>query len=563
MENLQERKKLNASVIGQKESPFFYSVPVQAKLMVNEPGDKYELEADAMADQVVSSLSSYPSNLAKKDFFNPKASIIPSTVFSHNTSNSNTQVQTKCAECDAEDKNEQEEKIQRKLIRDFSLQAERENPNKLDFIQAKENSSSRGVVSDNISNQLNNSSNLGNPIPKSTKSEMEQGFGMDFSQVRIHTDSAAQSLSTNLGAQAFTYGSNIYFNTGKFETHSQNGKKLLAHELTHVVQQREISNLNIQRAIGDGHDLTSPRFARDTELEEVFDGNKVLQRGERGGHVNKIQHAIQDKGHFLLHFGIDGEYEGETERGVTAYQHEKGISTDPTGKVGTGTMAALDSDFQAVADNSSTLSQNPADVSCIQEILCPWNEAIINDFRTGSRVVILVDDLFWADEIFQGGSWQPHPMPGAGETSGNTIRLNISDDCETVAQTLYHEYQHARSPRRLRSETWAAEEDYAYSIETNWSISRGLTPDPSLVTIDPLSGDTVLDQTGVDAQVDTYPGMGTNEEIIEKVGATRVRVRRDNGTVYVRNAANGDTVPGPRQIVNPRTIAPADWPSCP
>lgn len=563
MEAVQDKTKSQTKPNGVGTRSFFSPAPIQTKLKVNKPGDKYEVEADQVAEQVIQKISVSASDISStnprnENNFNPKPSNSPET--NAPKTHVSSLIQTQCEACEAKE-NLQEEEIQRKHEPHVFLKAD--NSQEYSTLMSKSQTSGSNPVSPHTTSQLFASKGGGKPLPKNTLSEMERGFGVDFSNVRTHTGASAIGMSKSLGAQAFTHGSDIYFDSGKFEPNSQGGKKLLAHELTHVVQQRRSSDFKIQRAIGDGHDLSSPRFARDTELEEVFDGNKVLERGETGGHVNKIQHAIQDKGHFLLHFGIDGEYEGETERGVTAYQREKGISTDPTGKVGTGTMASLDSDFSSVVDNSSTLSQNPADVACIQEILCPWNEAIINDFKTGSRVVILVDDLFWADEIFQGGSWQPHPMPGAGETSGNTIRLNISDDCEKVAQTLYHEYQHARSPRRLRSETWAAEENYAYSIETNWSISRGLTPDPSLVTTDPVSGDTVLDQTGVEAQVDTYPGMGTNEEIIEKVGATRVRVRRDNGTVYVRNAANGDTVPGPRQIVNPRTIRPADWPTCP
>ncbi|WP_373396419.1 DUF4157 domain-containing protein [Algoriphagus halophilus] len=68
---------------------------------------------------------------------------------------------------------------------------------------------------------------------------MEKGFGVDFTHVRIHTDSMAQLMSKNLGAQAFTHGSDIYFNSGKFETNTPNGKKLMAHELTHVLQQND------------------------------------------------------------------------------------------------------------------------------------------------------------------------------------------------------------------------------------------------------------------------------------------------------------------------------------
>ncbi len=62
---------------------------------------------------------------------------------------------------------------------------------------------------------------------------MEPRFGADFGSVRVHTGSAAVQLSRNLSAQAFTYGSDIYFGTGK----SPGNNNLTAHELTHVVQQ--------------------------------------------------------------------------------------------------------------------------------------------------------------------------------------------------------------------------------------------------------------------------------------------------------------------------------------
>lgn len=562
MEALKEKNYSKSSSMGLGKRLFFSPVPVQTKLQVNLPGDKYEVEADQVADQIVQRLpesdlfaASINQNLKPNNQGKPVHQFGKSisTIPAHYT----YPIQSKCEAC------EEEKGILRKSESQNTLKPFGKEIPGVSKGKIKQKNNELPTVSAETEARLFSSKAGGNPLPKKTQSEMEQGFGVDFSNVRIHTDPSAVGMNKKLGALAFTHGSDIYFNSGKFDAQSKVGKKLLAHELTHVVQQRKSPNTKIQRAIGDGHDLSSPRFAGDIELEEVYDGNKVLERGERGGHVNKIQHAIQDKGFFLIHHGIDGIFEGETQGGVRNYQQHKGISADPIGKVGSHTMAALDADFPTVSDNSSTLSQNPADVSCIQELLCPWNEAIINDFRGGARRVIFVDDLFWADEIFQGGSWQPHPMPGAGETSGNTIRLNISNDCETVARTLYHEYQHARSPRRLRTEPWADEEDYAYTLETNWSIARGLSPDPGLVTTDPVSGETVIDQASLDAHVATYPGMGSNEEVIAKVGANRVRVRRDNGTVYVRNAAEGETVPGPRQVVNPQNIRPIDWPSCP
>ncbi len=72
---------------------------------------------------------------------------------------------------------------------------------------------------------------------------MESSFGTDFSGVRIHNDSSSVQMNKDLQAQAFTNGSDIYFNSGKYDTNSKGGKHLLAHELTHVVQQNDNTDL--------------------------------------------------------------------------------------------------------------------------------------------------------------------------------------------------------------------------------------------------------------------------------------------------------------------------------
>ncbi len=68
---------------------------------------------------------------------------------------------------------------------------------------------------------------------------MESRFGAEFGNVNIHTGAQATMLSQSINAQAFTHGSDIYFNQGKYNPESSGGKHLLAHELTHVVQQGE------------------------------------------------------------------------------------------------------------------------------------------------------------------------------------------------------------------------------------------------------------------------------------------------------------------------------------
>jgi hypothetical protein len=77
----------------------------------------------------------------------------------------------------------------------------------------------------------------GSQLPKETLAEMSHTFGVDLSHVRIHTDAAAVALCSELNAQAFTHGCDIYFNEGKYNPESGEGKRLLVHELTHVVQQ--------------------------------------------------------------------------------------------------------------------------------------------------------------------------------------------------------------------------------------------------------------------------------------------------------------------------------------
>jgi hypothetical protein len=80
-------------------------------------------------------------------------------------------------------------------------------------------------------------SSPGVPLHPEIKHEMEQGFRHDFSQVRVHTDAPAQQSARALQAHAYTLRNDIVFDAGRFAPHTPNGKRLLAHELTHVVQQ--------------------------------------------------------------------------------------------------------------------------------------------------------------------------------------------------------------------------------------------------------------------------------------------------------------------------------------
>ena len=92
-------------------------------------------------------------------------------------------------------------------------------------------------ISDEVEGNIQSSLGSGSHLPGGLQSRMEGAFGADFSNVRIHANSDADNLNSSLGARAFTVGQDVYFGRGEYQPTSGAGQHLLAHELTHVVQQ--------------------------------------------------------------------------------------------------------------------------------------------------------------------------------------------------------------------------------------------------------------------------------------------------------------------------------------
>jgi len=137
----------------------------------------------------------------------------------------------------------------------------------------------------------------GQPLDTETRADMEGRLGHDFSDVRVHTDSRASESAKSVSAHAYTVGSNIVFQRDAYDPGSDSGKHMLAHELTHVVQQR--SGPVDGTATGGGIAVSSPsdRFER----EAVANADKVMsapaaapavQRAESNGvEVPAVQRA--------------------------------------------------------------------------------------------------------------------------------------------------------------------------------------------------------------------------------------------------------------------------------
>jgi Domain of unknown function (DUF4157) len=103
----------------------------------------------------------------------------------------------------------------------------------------------------------------GSPLDEDTRADMEGRFGQDFSDVRVHTGGGADESARAVGAQAYTVGRDIVFASGRYDPSSDSGRHTLAHELTHVVQQR--SGPVDGTDTGDGVRVSDPsdRFERE------------------------------------------------------------------------------------------------------------------------------------------------------------------------------------------------------------------------------------------------------------------------------------------------------------
>lgn len=329
---------------------------IQPKLTVSHPEDESEREADRVAAQVM------------------RMPAPNSYVTSHHTQPT---IQRVCTEC--------EDRLQRQpvvTLRRWPAQISRkckkceEKPElpsnepeaEKVLVQAKRESGNPSEASSDLRSYLAGSRRGGQRLSDSTRAYFEPRFGHDFGRVRVHTDSRAQQASAEIGARAFTVGSNVYFGQGQYRPGSSTGDHLLGHELTHIVQQSsalEASNAmqRLQRQLapaepeeqGSNSDEVLCEGAEfppavvwfsDPMLERIRADKALMTFGSDGEPVALVQQALvawgcdEDLGHLLPKFGVDGSFRSETRTAVETFQGRQGIEDD--GIVGPITMAELD-----------------------------------------------------------------------------------------------------------------------------------------------------------------------------------------------------------------------------
>ncbi|MEQ8753318.1 MAG: DUF4157 domain-containing protein [Coleofasciculus sp. G1-WW12-02] len=170
--------------------------PLQPKLTIGQPNDPYEQEADRVARQVVDQINAPP-------------------------------------------------KIQAKEIHQPMSVGQRK-PSPLDHLPAQrvQRYATGGEMdaSPDLESSIQRARGGGQPLDNGIRERMEGAFGADFSGVRVHTDGTSDQLNQSIQAKAFTTGQDVFFRKGAYNPGSRGGQELLAHELTHVVQQRDVEH---------------------------------------------------------------------------------------------------------------------------------------------------------------------------------------------------------------------------------------------------------------------------------------------------------------------------------
>ena len=170
----------------------------------------------------------------------------------------------------------------------------------------------------------------GSPLPSAVKSKMEPKLGADLSSVKVHTGGESAKAASGFGARAFTVGSDVHFGAGEYSPGTKEGDRLLAHELTHVVQGQQTG---VQRkAAGDEKDagaaeagtpeVSDPSEPAEKEADSVADGVADSLHDEENGDEKKGagKKGDEEKG---------DEEKGDKKRGASGAKSEAAPSAAP------------------------------------------------------------------------------------------------------------------------------------------------------------------------------------------------------------------------------------------
>jgi len=258
---------------------------IQAKLAIGEPNDKYEQEADATAARVVQQINSPTTSQSQ-----PVQRKFENRLRAKNAQR--MEIQAKLAIGEPNDKYELEAdataaRVVQQINSSITSQSQPVQRQELEedeelqmkpLVQRSENLGGDEASTD-LESAIQSARGSGQSLDANLQESMGQAMGADFSGVKVHTDSQSDQLNKSIQAKAFTTGQDLFFRQGAYEPSSRGGQELIAHELTHVVQQNGGA---VQRS-----PLIAKTLTETSALSSPIDADKVIQAQE--------DHYIQTK----------------------------------------------------------------------------------------------------------------------------------------------------------------------------------------------------------------------------------------------------------------------------
>lgn len=221
---------------------------VQPKLTIGQPGNKYEQEANKLASQVVNQINALTP---QSDQSQPvQRETIPEE-------EDELMMKPEISRIQREPIPEEEKQLQMKSM--LQLQA----------------ADGDTAATPDLEASINQAQGSEQPLAENIRQPMEQAFGADFSGVKVHTDAQSDQLNRSIQAKAFTTGQDVFFRQGEYNPGSRDGQELLAHELTHVVQQSGKGGRGIINRM-EGGSNSSPPFAYKIQAHEPPDNKLCL-----------------------------------------------------------------------------------------------------------------------------------------------------------------------------------------------------------------------------------------------------------------------------------------------
>jgi hypothetical protein len=258
---------------------------IQTKLTVGGAGDRYEQEADRVAEQVVSGQSARRQPGIQRHGeeeevqTKPLAATITPVV---QRQEDEEEVQTK----PLLQRQEDEEEIQTKPL--LQRQEDEEEVQTKSLVQRRADGGFD--ASPELEGRLSALKGRGSPLPDGMRTYMEPRFGTDFSGVRLHTGGDAVQMNKQLKSQAFTHGRDIYLGAGAQTPGSEAGNRLLAHELAHTIQQG--AGGRIQGFWPLGHRLVTGLAMAEGDFNETYDDSARRFLIDRAPDMDNIQDEV-------------------------------------------------------------------------------------------------------------------------------------------------------------------------------------------------------------------------------------------------------------------------------